>query len=538
MKNNNFIQYIPKPLLDDIVSNKVVPIVGAGFAKNAEIPKGLYMPNWLELGKDVAKEINEYTFENALDALSYYEKLYSRPILIERLMKTLNNPEIVPGNTYRAFCNLFTETICTTNFDFLLEKAYRELSIPISVIATEDRLSISSSKETQIIKLHGDFNHPDKMVVTENDYDSFAEKNKMLCTFVSNLFITKTMLLIGYSLEDTDFRNIWTIINSHLGKMSRPAYCILVNAQSPEIARFERRNVKVINIKQPKGNYKTILERLFTEIKDYKNETIDSSAIKSNSEEINSQLLISKESKKESRLCFLSCMSGVSSQLRDLLYSNLKSNDITLMQVDDMHLPGENLLDSINATIRKSNYAIVDISYENQFILYEISRIQSIMEDDRVIFIKEIGKDTPPAFANYVQSKVIHLYSFEKDNSDFIAEITQIISPPQTTYFENAQRLFNKQEYPSSIVSAYSEISSIFYKKIGAPLNNKTVDIFLRNNQNEQECTALYRLLDYRLLRNKIVHNMSNASKKEAKDYLDCVREVAKIIDKTSFTLR
>ena len=153
-------------------------------------------------------------------------------------------------------------------------------------------------------------------------------------------------------------------------------------------------------------------------------------------------------------------MPAVSSQLRDLLYSNLKSNDITLMQVGDMLLPGENLLDSIYATIRKSNYAIVDISYENQLILYEISRIQSIMEDDRVIFIKEIGKDTPTAFANYVQNRMILLYSFEKDNSDFITKITKIISPPQTTYFENAQRLFNKQEYPSSIVSAYSEISS------------------------------------------------------------------------------
>lgn len=86
---------------------------------------------------------------------------------------------------------MFTNIVCTTNFDFLLEDSFRSLQRPISVIATEDRFSIASEGETRLIKLHGDFNHPDRMVVTEHDYDLFIEKNPILATYISNLFIKK-----------------------------------------------------------------------------------------------------------------------------------------------------------------------------------------------------------------------------------------------------------------------------------------------------------------------------------------------------------
>lgn len=74
-----YILSIPKPLLNDFVNNRVIPFVGAGFSKNADIPKGLTMPDWNELGKLAAAEIADYMYDNnAIDALSYYEDLYSR----------------------------------------------------------------------------------------------------------------------------------------------------------------------------------------------------------------------------------------------------------------------------------------------------------------------------------------------------------------------------------------------------------------------------------------------------------------------------
>ena len=117
-----YITSIPKPLLNDFVNNRVIPFIGAGFSKNADIPMGLSMPDWNELGKLAADEIPGYDYDNnAIDALSYYEDLYSRAKLVELLMKELHFGKIRPGATYEAFCDLFTGTICTTNFDSLIE---------------------------------------------------------------------------------------------------------------------------------------------------------------------------------------------------------------------------------------------------------------------------------------------------------------------------------------------------------------------------------------------------------------------------------
>lgn len=79
-----YLSSIPKPLLNDFITGRVIPFVGAGFSKNADIPMGLSMPDWNELGKLAADEIPGYDYDNnAIDALSYYEDLYSRSKLVE-----------------------------------------------------------------------------------------------------------------------------------------------------------------------------------------------------------------------------------------------------------------------------------------------------------------------------------------------------------------------------------------------------------------------------------------------------------------------
>ena len=160
-----------------------------------------------------------------------------------------------PGKAHRAFCALNFEAICTTNFDFLIEQALTESATPFSTIVSEDRLPINIQEKTKVIKMHGDFNHPEHMVITEDDYDCFLDKNKILATYISNMFITKTLLLVGYSLDDYDIRTLWKMIGSRLGKLHSPAYVVLVGANSLEISKFERRNIKVINLPGDKKNY-------------------------------------------------------------------------------------------------------------------------------------------------------------------------------------------------------------------------------------------------------------------------------------------
>jgi hypothetical protein len=80
---HDFIKYLPDALLEDIVMSRSVPVIGAGFSKNANLPSGAKMPDWEELGKEIAKLIPNYEFTNPIDAISAFTHQFSKIKLVE-----------------------------------------------------------------------------------------------------------------------------------------------------------------------------------------------------------------------------------------------------------------------------------------------------------------------------------------------------------------------------------------------------------------------------------------------------------------------
>lgn len=262
-----YIEKIPPSLLMDIVSNRCIPFIGAGFSKNANCPNGISMPDWKELGEKAAEFLVSDGSMDAVEALSQYEHQYSRSNLVELIAQTLHINEILPGAAHLAFCRLYFDIICTTNFDFLLETAFGEVysnqGKPYHVIANENRLSTCLNEKTTILKLHGDFSDPSGMVITEKDFDLYITRNPLFCTYIANLLITRTPILIGYSLNDPDLRMIWTIIGSRLSSLRRSGYVILSSASQSDVLRFKRRGINVINLGVKKENFSIALTQLF-----------------------------------------------------------------------------------------------------------------------------------------------------------------------------------------------------------------------------------------------------------------------------------
>ena len=139
-----YINKFPQPFLEDLATNRCIPFIGAGFSKNAELPPGDFMPDWEQLGKDIAALIPGYQYNGALDAISAYSYEYSRTKLIEKLSQSLHVKDARPGDTHKAFCELPFELVCTTNFEFLLERGYDLNSKYCRPIVEEDQLAIAN----------------------------------------------------------------------------------------------------------------------------------------------------------------------------------------------------------------------------------------------------------------------------------------------------------------------------------------------------------------------------------------------------------
>jgi len=141
-----YIQHIPKPLLEDILNNQCIPIIGAGFSLNSDLPNGKIMPLWKGLGREIAGDLLDYEYTNALDAISAYSYEYSRSKLIEKLTQLLHVSDAKPSKVHTSFCSIPFDTVCTTNFDFLLEKGYDNIGKYCLPIIDEEQLSIGSNQ--------------------------------------------------------------------------------------------------------------------------------------------------------------------------------------------------------------------------------------------------------------------------------------------------------------------------------------------------------------------------------------------------------
>lgn len=270
MARRNLIKHLPVPLLDDLVEGRWLPIVGAGMSRNALLPgrpEGL--PDWAGLAKAVAADLPpEYGKGTPLETLSAYEHAFGRARLIERVMRALHVREAYLGEVHKAFCKIPFETVVTTNVEQLLEAGYRARHGDAMAIIEEDQLRLGNPYDAPtLIKLHGDLHHPSSLVLTERDYDEFTNRRPMFVTWLANQLISKTGVLIGYSLEDADFRQILATMRSRLGESAPDLYVIEVGADPVRVDRYTRRGVRVINLPSNPRGY-GLLADLFDELYD------------------------------------------------------------------------------------------------------------------------------------------------------------------------------------------------------------------------------------------------------------------------------
>lgn len=523
-------KYIPKTLQEDFIENRVVPFVGAGFSKNAVVPVGIKILDWDGLGRAIAKYIPNYNYNNAIEALSLFETEFSRTKLIEIMAKELKIYYMKPGKVHRSFCALNFEYICTTNFDFLIEQTLSESSAPFSTIVSEDRLPINIQEKTKVIKMHGDFNHPRNMVITEDDYDSFLDKNKVLATYISNMFITKTLLLVGYSLDDYNIRTLWKMIGSRLGKLQRPAYVVLVGADPLEVSKFERRNIKVINLPGKKEDCSTILEYFFNEIKALIDCKTPEKVVLTN-EKANEEFKMPIDN---SKLCFISASYRRIARLKDILYPILFKNNITPITLDEVIMPDELLTRKADLLINKSFMSIVDISDSNANVMWEYGHL--IAKGKKVVLIKDkdIENNIPISIVgvSYLE------YSSIENNESFTISLEkriQEISRSQQKVNNQAEyfRLLQNKEYNAAVISVFRSLDIALANKFKDNKYGRSTLMLLGllNTNTQEDKINLQKAKEYLSIRNKILHTNMQISKEEASRIIECIDSLCKAIN-------
>jgi hypothetical protein len=519
-----YVRHFPVPFLDDIVRGRCLPFVGAGFSLNAKVPRGKKMLDWDGLGKQVAGALPEYQYTTALEALSAYSHEFSRVKLVEFLSNALLVASIQPAKTHEEFCRLPFDRVVTTNFDFLLEQAYARLNRYCIPLVAEDQLAVGDPQAgVRLLKLHGDLHHPNRLVVTEEDYDAFLGNLPLLATHLASLLIDHTAFFIGYSLDDPDFRQVWQVVKDRLGGLRRPAYVLQVGAPANLVARYERRGVKVINIpKSSSKSYAEVLEAVFRELGEYWTSQV---IAQSNSTELEPQAELSLPASAQSRLAFFSVPTRYAALYKARVYPIAEQYGFSPVMAAEVIAPGDSLMAKVYALIEKSAVVVADLSSPNT--VFEVGMVLSKEGAAKpLILIAEDEANIPFDLAGHLvirRPRVLDDESttFSKELESAFASAFQKLSPALE---DEPGRLVVKKEYRAAVIAAFSllehelrqKIDIAGFNKFGARSSLAQLLEFARSREFF-DVNLYAKLREHMKVRNRIAHSRVEVAAPQAR---------------------
>jgi hypothetical protein len=239
---------MPSELIDEILKENCVLFLGAGIPLEAGMPSSEELVRTLDYDPDkIPLTIAAQLFESKKGRSELYDRIK------EKFEEAANfaKPERASYPFITSISQL-NSLIVTTNYDKLLEKAL-EKKTPLTISRGAD-LPLMIGRPHVIVKLHGDIDQPDTLIITQGDYARLAARLHEpggFGSFLATLLATRRVIFVGFSMADEDFRLVREFIATRMiddiGRSTlKPAYAVLP-WEEEEIRVLEKQlNIKVI----------------------------------------------------------------------------------------------------------------------------------------------------------------------------------------------------------------------------------------------------------------------------------------------------
>lgn len=241
----NYINSSIQKLKDDIENNRLVIFVGAGVSANSGCPSWSTLIDKFAEGLGIDSKDKIESTEYYLKIPQYYYIERGKKEYFDVIEETINSIDPVPNDINRKIFKLKPHTVITTNFDNLLEKTVKSEGLFYTTVRQDTELPYTEN-EKMIIKMHGDADLKN-IVLKEEDYLSYSRNFPLIENYIKGLFSTKTILFVGYSAQDIDFKILFKWVKDNLDGHFQPAYMLEVG-ESRDRIEFNYYKDRGINI--------------------------------------------------------------------------------------------------------------------------------------------------------------------------------------------------------------------------------------------------------------------------------------------------
>lgn len=202
---------LPEELINDVAAGQCVLFAGAGLSATAGVPI------WSEIASGLAEIAAQGGAISESDLTSFREAAkFGKADLVldqlvgqlglhfvrEQLLTIIKDP--APSAGHQALRGLPFSAALTTNLDNLLEKTFNgrlEGRPPLAPSDAEQLFQTAPNREFFLLKLYGHLARPESLLISSAQFHDFASDNPAFRSFVENLFVSRTILFVGSSLE-------------------------------------------------------------------------------------------------------------------------------------------------------------------------------------------------------------------------------------------------------------------------------------------------------------------------------------------------
>lgn len=217
---------MPEGLVEAALKRKVVIFAGAGISTEVPevFPTTIYEMALRELGEIGS---DEDTFPEVMSRL---EERHGRTRLVQMIKEKFDYIDCYPflRNTARAFhyelaTMPYIHDVVTTNWDTYFEEECG--AIPI---VTGEDIAFHGMAGRKVLKIHGSISQVGSITATETDYQARLDSlgADLMGGLLRSLLATRTVVFVGYSLRDWNFRRLYEALQSDMKSFAPRAYVV------------------------------------------------------------------------------------------------------------------------------------------------------------------------------------------------------------------------------------------------------------------------------------------------------------------------
>lgn len=259
----------PISLVEELASRRCVVFLGAGASAGClSAVDGTSPPTWGGFLENLKNRIPGPDRTETIDSLIEKEKyLDAAEVILNKLpaadftraiRELFVQPRYEKSSIHESTLKIDPKVVVTTNYDDVYDAycrtgmakdGYNVCKYYEQHLATDLRSPVRI-----IIKAHGCVNDISKIVLSRSQYFRAKQENNEFYSIINSLFMTNTLLFLGYSMSDPDIQLV--LENSNIfSKSTHPHYALVGDDIIPDIEESMRKAYNIEFLKYPAGRY-------------------------------------------------------------------------------------------------------------------------------------------------------------------------------------------------------------------------------------------------------------------------------------------